>query len=147
SRIYLGGRSMRWDGTDRKTHIAFASDPNAGAGTPEISPDGERAIVQATDQIYVVTVPPPGSQPPPISLRGPNVPVHRATVIGGEFAGWANDGKSFFYSLGNSFFTYDLAAGDAAVRDSIERGRDGTPAKPDTTVQSASGKPAYEATR
>jgi imidazolonepropionase-like amidohydrolase len=115
TRIYLGGMSMRFDGTDRRAHLSVSD------GDPEISPAGDRAIVRAENNVYVLTMPPIANNPPAISVKSPasaSVPVRRASLIGGEFLGWAPDGKSFHYSLGRSFFVYDLAAADSAIRDS-----------------------------
>jgi len=126
--------SMRFDGTDRKAILRAtgAADPRGGGGgggggASEIvlSPDGERALVEAGNNLYVIqTVPMVGGTPPTINVGNPAqsaVPVRRLTRIGGDFGGWTHDGKRVFYSLGRSFFTYDLAIADSAARDSTRR--------------------------
>src|SRR5262249_17368474 len=50
------------------------------------------------------------------------------TKVGGDFIGWANDSRSAFYSIGRSFFSYDLTLGDSLVRDSLSRADAGPPA-------------------
>ena len=118
SRIYTGSSSMKWDGTDRRTHFTVTG------GTALISPNGDRAIARIRNNIYLFTVPMAGDTPPTINVDPPSgsaVPARQATRISGEFLGWAPDGRSFHYSLGRHFFRYDLVRADAAVRDSVAR--------------------------
>jgi hypothetical protein len=51
------------------------------------------------------------------------VPTRRLTTIGGDFAGWRADGQVAYYSIGRSFFQYDIATGDALITDSIAAAR------------------------
>ncbi len=147
SRIYLGATSMKWDGTDRRTHFSVTG------GTPIISPDGMRAIVRVRNNVYVFTVPMTGETPPTINVDPPSgsaVPARQASRISGEFLGWAPDSKSFHYSLGRHFFRYDLAKADSAAADSASRaeagggrggGGRGAAAGADTAAR---GRPIYE---
>ena len=137
NRVYVyepseGLVSMRWDGTDRRAHLRIGSATPPGGGAPApgadeilISPDGERAIVQLGSNVYVVAaVPVIGAVAPQISLVNPArsaVPVRRLTRVGGDFARWTDDGRHVTYSLGRSFFTYDVARADSLVRDSTAR--------------------------
>ena len=175
TRVYIfepseGLVSMRFDGTDRETLL------RVGAGTPQggggggggqtqdilLSPDGERALVQFQQNVYVVSaVPETGETPPTITVVNPAqsaLPVRRLSRVGGEFAGWSRDGKQVFYSLGRSYFTYDLTAAEAAVRDSISRamsrgadssarggGREGTDSA--GRAATARARPIYEPSR
>ncbi|MDB4880347.1 MAG: WD40-like beta Propeller containing protein [Gemmatimonadetes bacterium] len=137
-RVYLfepadGLVSMRFDGTDRQAHLRIGSSaPPPPGGTPPltadevlISPEGDRAVVQAGSNVYLLNaVPLIGANAPVISLANPAqsaIPVRRLTRVGGDFARWAPDGRSIVYSLGRSFFTYDLARADSLVRDSTAR--------------------------
>ena len=169
TRVYIfepseGLVSMRFDGTDREELLRIGTGAAQGGGggqagqTQEIllSPDGERALVQFQQNVYVVSsVPETGDTPPTITVVNPAqsaLPVRRLSRVGGEFAGWSKDGKQIFYSLGRSYFTYDLAAAEKAVRDSIARGaaRRETPtdsaAQPMRTAESRSA-PIYEPSR
>ena len=139
SRVYLyepaeGLISMRYDGTDRQAHLRIGGGaaPAGGGGAGALnaddvilSPDGERALVQAGSNIYVInSVPMIGGAAPQISIANPAqsaVPVRRLTRIGGDFAHWTPDGKKVVYSLGHTFFTYDVAKGDSLLRDSTAR--------------------------
>ncbi len=135
--IYSGGEgliSMRWDGTDQRQvlHVTGYVNPSGGAGPPRpnqardvrISPDGARAIALVDDNVYLVEVPMAGEPGPTVSATNAAqapVPVRRITQIGGDFIGWQPNGRSFFYSLGHSYFAYDVAAGDSLVHDSVTR--------------------------
>jgi Tol biopolymer transport system component len=151
-RIYLyeaadGLTSIRWDGTDRKAHLKVTGFQPAGAGPNQqprqaddiqISPDGTRALVQIDNKLYLMPMPMTGGQTPTVSVnQGANaaVPARRITRTGGDFVGWTADGRTFHYSLGKSFFQYDLAAAEAAIRDSVAKG------------SAAEKRPAYQATR
>ena len=138
SRVYMyepaeGLVSMRFDGTDRRSLLRASLVEGAGgrggnAGqTNEVllSPDGERALVQAETNLYLInSVPMTGGVAPSITLLNPAqsaVPVRRLTRIGGDFPGWTRDGKQIYYSIGHSYFTYDVARADSLVRDSTMR--------------------------
>ena len=138
TRVYLyepaeGLVSMRFDGTDRRQILHASLVEGAGgrggnAGqTNEVllSPDGERALVQAENNLYLVNaVPMTGANGPSVTLLNPAqsaVPVRRLTRIGGDFPGWSRDGKQIYYSIGNAYFTYDVARADSLVRDSTLR--------------------------
>jgi len=152
SRIYLfetadGLTSIRWDGTDRKAHLKVTGFQAPGAGPNQqprqaddiqISPDGSHVLVQIDNKLYLLPMVMTGGATPTVSVNqgaGAAVPARRITRTGGDFIGWTSDGKAFHYSLGKSFFRYDLAAADAAIRDSIAKGN------------AAEKRPAYQATR
>ena len=134
-RIYFaqaGGLvSIRFDGTDRKQHVRVTGNPDYRlAGAPSnaseilISPDGERALAEVNNNIFVVDVPVLGGQTPTVSVANPAqaaVPVRRLTRIGSDFGGWHGDGNRVHFSIGRSYFTYDLARADSLVRDSTAR--------------------------
>jgi Tol biopolymer transport system component len=77
----------------------------------EISPDGKTALAKINNDIYTVIVPKFG-QTPKISLAkadAASFPAKKLTVFGGEFPVWGADSKQVYWSLGASFFTYNLA--------------------------------------
>jgi hypothetical protein len=51
------------------------------------------------------------------------VPTRRLTTVGGDFVGWRHDGAVAYYSIGRSFFEYDVAEADAAIADSLATAR------------------------
>ena len=134
-RVYVWGRlrgrllSMRYDGTDVRTIVKVTA-PSTGPGgsaTPDevvLSPDGRRAIVRANRNVFLITVPPVGGNPATVSVAGSTtVPTRRLTSVGGDFVGWRHDGGAAFYSIGRSFFEYDIAAADALIADSLATAR------------------------
>ncbi|HUF30658.1 MAG TPA: amidohydrolase family protein, partial [Gemmatimonadaceae bacterium] len=125
--------SMRFDGTDVRQVIRVTGFVQPGGGPnarPEpanqilIAPRGDRAIALVGDNIYLVTVPMVGGEGLQVSVQRPAnapVPAKRVTTVGGDFPGWHPDGNKFHYSLGHSYFTYDIALSDSLVRDSTQR--------------------------
>ena len=131
SRVYFSEGSslvsMRWDGTDQKTLLRTGGGGRGGGGgggggVMTISPNGEQVIVQAGVKPYLIEEIPKTGTAPTINATNPaqsEVPVRLLTRIGGEFASWSQDSKQIYFALGHSLFTYDLAAAEAAVRDSV----------------------------
>ena len=144
-RIYMnhftkGLISIRWDGTDEKSHLKLtgittygSSDvfgaehgilpseiegwrENNKASRPQeikISPDGRRALAKINNDIYSVLIPKLGKTPS-ISLANASsaaFPAQKLTIMGGEFPAWASDSKKVHWSLGASHFLYDLEKG------------------------------------
>lgn len=129
SRVYAygGGRglvSMRWDGTDVKSHLRVTGGTGAGnASSIVISPDGSRALAQVLSDLYVVTIPWVGGTEPTVSVGNPenaSFPVRKLTDIGGQFASWSGDGQRVHWSIGNAHVVYDLDRA-RAFDDSVRR--------------------------
>ena len=168
-RIYVaqgntGLVSMRFDGTDRKTHIRVTGALDYRQTTPQpqnaseilISPNGDRVLTEVDDNVYVMDIPVVGGQTPTVSVANPAqaaIPVRRLTRIGGDFIGWQPDGNRAYFSIGHSYFTYDLPRADSLVRDSTVRadsGRRGAGAGRDSAaaaIDTARSRPAYEPAR
>src|SRR5437762_3391176 len=156
-RIYLynpneGLVSMRWDGTDVRTHLKVT-----GLRTPEapqptnaqsikMGPTGDQALVHVSNDLYLVTVPVIG-ETPTINMAAPDnaeVPTKKVTDVGGQFPAWSADGKKVHYSIGHSHFVYDI---DRArqMADSMEqaaRARGDSTAQRDTAQQRNQGPAA-----
>ncbi|MBI3219745.1 MAG: PD40 domain-containing protein [Bacteroidetes bacterium] len=143
-RIYLyhgqkGLLSIRWDGTDEKGHLKVsgitvygsilmehncmlnesemepAQEPSI-ADVIKIAPEGDKALAQINNEIYVVTIPKTGGDVPKISVAEADraqFPARKLTKIGGEFASWSNNAKAVYFTLGNAFFTYHLDSAKA----------------------------------
>ena len=120
-RIYVsgGGRglvSMRWDGTDQREHVRVAQGGGpggggggGGGGLIMMAPEGDQALAQVTNDIWVVTVPIVGGTTPTVTVgENPNFPARKLTEIGGQFPTWSWDGKKVHFSLGNAHIIYDL---------------------------------------
>ena len=127
--------SMRFDGTDRKIVVRVAGPPPPaqplppGATPPPppspdevlLSPDGKRALVLANNNVFMIAVPPVVGVSPAVAVSGAGVPTTRLTRVGGDFIGWSNDGNTAFYSIGRSWFQYDVRTAETAIRDSVSR--------------------------
>jgi Tol biopolymer transport system component/imidazolonepropionase-like amidohydrolase len=145
--------SMRLDGTDVREHVQVTgwkqqttgpSSPAPPATEIIMAPDGKRAIATVTDNVYLFPVPPAGGAAPVISIVNPSsatLPVRRLTRVGGDFIGWSRDGNSIYYSLGHSYFTYDLAAAQSQQRDSTANGDSYEPARVDVKIVVPVDKP------
>jgi len=151
--------SMRWDGTDRKAHLIVTGFQQPGGGPNarprratelQVSPDGNRVLALVDNKVFVVPLPVTGGQAPTVSIEQPSgaVPFRRLSRIGGHFPGWNADSKGVFYSLGRSFFQYDLARADSLAADSAAKAP-ARPARPDSgaNANAPRGKPVYEPVR
>ncbi|MFL5616321.1 MAG: amidohydrolase [Gemmatimonadaceae bacterium] len=156
-RIYLynpneGLVSLRWDGTDVKQHLKVT-----GLRTPEapqatnaqsikMGPTGDQALVQISNDLYLVTVPVIG-ETPTVNMASPEnaeVPTRKLTDVGGQFPAWSADGKKVHYSIGHSHFVYDIERA-RVVDDSIDaarRARGDSTAQRDTAQQRTQGPAA-----
>jgi hypothetical protein len=105
-RVYVnadeGLTSMRFDGTDRRTHLKIEGQ-NA-----RISPDGRHALALVNSHLYVTAVPRIGAVPT-VNVKSPSVPVRKLTEIGADFFAWSGDGSTITWGLGSSFFRLPLA--------------------------------------
>jgi len=113
-RVYVysneGLISLRYDGTDRRTHIRVTGPGRAGvtrqpaAETVLMRPDGSWALAKVNNQLWVVAVPPAAGDAPSVSVRSPSVPVKRITDIGADYFGWADGGDTIFWALGSTVY-------------------------------------------
>lgn len=132
-RIYIysssdGLLSLRWDGTDLKSHVKVTGSVPPGSKQPmnaslvRMAPVGDQALAQVGHDIYVVTVPYVGGETPSISVANPAgaaFPARQLTTIGGQFPTWRSDGRKVHWSIGNAHFVYDLDAAKA-YEDSVK---------------------------
>ena len=101
--------SMRYDGTDRRTHLRVTG-PGRGGGTPPAAdavlmrPDGKWALASVNNQLWVVAVPPFTGTAASVSVRGPSVPVKRLTDVGADYFAWADGGKTITWAIGSTYF-------------------------------------------
>jgi Tol biopolymer transport system component len=119
-RIYIytpqGLVSLRFDGTDRRTHIQvkgsggyFAEEP-VPADDVRASPDGQWVLAHVMNQLYVTAMPVVGGEAPTVNVSTPSVPVKRLTDIGADYFNWADDGKTITWAVGASLFREPLSS-------------------------------------
>jgi imidazolonepropionase-like amidohydrolase len=166
TRIFLfgGGRlaSMRWDGTEVKTHlrVTMSGPPGGGGGGGGgggasaslmlMAPQGDQALAQVSSDIYVVTVPVLGGTEPTITVGGApdatTFPARKLTDIGGQFPTWSRDAKRVHWSMGNAHAIYDLDRAKT-FEDSVARARRERSGRRDSTASdSAQRSPTPGAT-
>jgi len=119
-RIYVytpqGLVSLRYDGTDRRTHLVvkgqgiyFADEP-VSADDIVPSPDGQWALAHVMNQLYVLPLPATAGEAPTVNVTSPSVPVKRLTDVGADYFGWADGGKTIAWAVGASYFRQPLAS-------------------------------------
>ena len=119
-RIYVytpqGLVSLRYDGTDRRTHIVvkgqgayFAEEP-VSADDIQPSPDGQWVLAHVSNQLYLIAMPVVGGEPPTVNVTTAAVPVKRLTDIGADYFAWADEGKTITWAVGASLFREPLSA-------------------------------------
>src|SRR6267378_2568260 len=160
NRIYIyegadGLVSMRYDGTDRRSHIRVTgyTYPGPGAqpdpaGEIVISPDSDRVLAQVGNYVYLVTLPLIGGETPVVNVSDPSssaFPTKRLTMIGGDFVGWTNDGRQAYWSIGRSFLKWNPALADSM--DKVKQLADSVQKRLRSRSDSLSKQPAYEPAR
>jgi len=86
-----------------------------------MAPEGNLAVAQVNNNVYVVTVPETGKLTS-INVGTPAFsafPSRQLTEIGGEFPAWEANGKRVHWSLGNGHWVYDVARAEF-VEDSVK---------------------------
>ncbi|MBK5257817.1 MAG: PD40 domain-containing protein [Vicinamibacteria bacterium] len=128
-RIYVNSReglfSVRFDGTDRRTHFKVvgkttAPDP-APASEVRISPDGKYVLAAVSTQLLLMPTPPASGDAPTIDVSTPSVPVARMTDIGVDEFGFADGGRTIAWTLGASLFRKPLTAVTFGAPDDVSK--------------------------
>ncbi len=119
-RIYIytqaGLVSLRYDGTDRRTHLQvkgqglYFFEESIAASDIQVSPDGNWVLAHVMNQLYVTAMPVVGGEAPTITVSTPSVPLKRLTDIGADYFGWADDGKTITWAVGASLFRQPLSS-------------------------------------
>tara|TARA_R110002049_G_scaffold126229_2_gene282179 strand:+ start:3816 stop:7349 length:3534 start_codon:yes stop_codon:yes gene_type:complete len=104
---------------------AKENNPPSRATLIIMAPEGDQALAQVNNDIYVVTVPMTGGDAPAISVASaPSAafPSKKLTEIGGEFPTWSADAKKVHWSIGHGHFIYDLDDAEAFA-DSVKQAK------------------------
>jgi Tol biopolymer transport system component len=79
------------------------------ASTILMAPEGNKAVAQVNNNVYIVTLPEAGKIPD-INVGDPSAsifPAKQLTEIGGEFPAWEANGINVHWSLGNGHWVYN----------------------------------------
>ena len=119
-RIYVytpqGLVSLRYDGTDRRTHVQvkgqgiFYAEEPISADDVQVSPDGQWVLAHVMNQLYLLAMPVVGGEAPTVIVSTASVPTKRLTDIGADYFGWADDGKTVTWAVGSSYFREPVSA-------------------------------------
>jgi Tol biopolymer transport system component/predicted amidohydrolase len=102
--------SLRFDGTDRRTHLRVTGPSRPGAARPPaadaviVRPDGKWALASVNNQLWVVAVPPYSGSAASVSVRSPALPAKRLTDIGADYFAWSSDGNTVTWAIGSTFY-------------------------------------------
>jgi Tol biopolymer transport system component len=147
-RIYFTTRvglvSMRYDGTDRRTHLTVTGKNSYAPTDPQtaseilLRSDGRWALASLTNQLYLVAVPQYGGEPPKVAVDTPSLPLKKLTDIGADYAAWADGGKTITWAIGASFFrvSLDAIAFDELKPSEADSATEGDKEKPDSARKS-----------
>ncbi len=136
-RVYVNSRdglfSVRFDGTDRRTHVKVvgktsAPDP-APASEVRISPDGKHILAAVSTQLFAMPTPPSSGGVAAINVSTPSVPVAKMTDIGVDEFFFTEGGKTVAWTLGASLFRRPLSAVTLGAPEASEKTPD-DPAAP-----------------
>ena len=101
--VYSGSQgltSMRYDGTDRRTHLKvtgpglyFAEEP-VPADDIRISPSGHWVMAHVGNQLHVLALPAIGGDAPTVNIKTASVPAKQITDVGADYWAWADGGTT-----------------------------------------------------
>lgn len=96
----------------------------SSASTILMAPEGDLALAQVNNNVYVVTIPKAGKTPTidVSDSSSSNFPSRQLTLIGGEWPAWEGNGKRIHWSLGNGHWVYDVDQAKA-LEDSVKRAK------------------------
>lgn len=134
SRIYLySGKaltSVRFDGTDPKTHLVVEAprgnrlfgDEAPTAEDVRISPNGKYALAFVGKQVWAMPVPKIGGGTPKVRVRGSSVPAVQLTDTGADFMNWENGGDTVSWAIGSTLYSRQFDSIDFAGKDDDDEG-------------------------
>jgi Tol biopolymer transport system component len=139
-RVYVttpGGLvSMRFDGTDRRTHLKvvgkkglFGDEPSP-ADVILIRPDGRWALALVTNQVYLLALPRFGGEAPRVDVHAASVPSKKLTDVGADYLAWADGGKTITWAVGASAFRLPFDSVTFEPPKPDEEGKTGKDAEP-----------------
>ncbi|WP_298471416.1 amidohydrolase family protein [uncultured Erythrobacter sp.] len=73
-----------------------------------VSPDGKTVAFRQNYEVFAMPLL-PGGKPVNVSEKGGSLPVTKVSVGGADYLGWANGGRTLFWSIGPKLQTADVA--------------------------------------
>ena len=149
NRIYLNGYSytaigrgngvisVRFDGTERREHLAvkgkgfYGSDKPVNARDIRFNPKRTLALAGVNNQLYLLPIPKIGGKAPEVNVDSPSIPVKKLTNVGADYFDWADDGKKITWALGSTFYqmSIDSVSFQTTEKDSTKKELLSLPAK------------------
>lgn len=152
-RIYVyssqGLISLRWDGTDRRTHLRvtgpgiYNQEEPTPASDVRVSRDGRWVLAHVSNQLFLLALPQVGGEPPTVNIKTPGVPLKQISDVGADYFDWADEGKTLTWAVGASFFRQPVSTISFEPEKAPEEKKDAKPSAPDEEKAPAK-KPAYE---
>ena len=108
--------SVRYDGSDRRTHLiakgpgTFNTGEEVRAQDIRMSPDGRHALILHANQLYVAALLNVHLQNVKIEIDSPEVPLAKVTDVGADFFEWSRSGEEIFWSVGHQIYTRLLSS-------------------------------------
>jgi hypothetical protein len=97
----------------------YFSQGAAAADDLRVSPDGKWVLAQGAQQLHLFAMPEKAGET--VNLSAPSVAHRRLTDVGADFFGWADGGRTIWWSVGSTFYRRALA-GVALERPGIRPG-------------------------
>ncbi len=108
--------SVRYDGSDRRTHLivkgpgTFNTGDDVRAEDIRMSPDGRHALILHANQLYVAALLNVHLQNVKLNLDSPEVPLAKVTDVGADFFEWSRSGEEIFWSVGHQIYSRPLSS-------------------------------------
>ncbi|MCY3817751.1 MAG: amidohydrolase family protein [Gammaproteobacteria bacterium] len=108
--------SMRFDGTDQRTHLGvegpgiYYAEGDVPARDIQISPDGRAVLITHANQLHVARLLSLDLTDVETSIDAPSIPMARLTDVGADEAAWSADGKTIYWTVGNRIYRRALAS-------------------------------------
>lgn len=109
-----GIHAVAWSGPASEAAIVHAVGPNwyfahgsAAVDDLQISPDGRWGLAQIAQQLHLFALPEKSGET--VDLAMPSVRHRRITDVGADFFGWADEGRTIWWSTGSTLYRRPLA--------------------------------------
>jgi Tol biopolymer transport system component len=145
-----GLTSFRFDGTDRREHLAvkgpgiFNDEEEVAATDVRLAPDGRHALVLHANQLYLIRLLNPNLTGLELSLASASLPVARLTDVGADFFGWSQAGERIFWTVGQELYWRPLASVEFERAAETSNGN-GSEAPPGADAATAEAEPEPDA--